>query len=263
MSHDLDQEKARQQTFTWARSLEFKRYNALLGEYQVRSCLEYARGRSVLDLACGDGVTTALFAQKFQRVVGVDASVTQLKRARERCPGVEFHESLIEEFQTTERFDNVFMLNILEHVTDPVAVLQKGQRFLADGGRLIVHVPNAASINRRIAVLMGTLTHCEELSPYDLHVAGHRRSYTLASLVADIEKGGLKVSATGGIFLKMLSTPQIDWFLENGQWDEGGFGWGRVAAPKKDWRKAFCDACYEIGKERPEDCNIIFAVATR
>jgi hypothetical protein len=61
----------------------------------------------------------------------------------------------------------------------------------------------------------------------------------------------------------MLSTPQMDWFLKNGLWEEGGFGWGRVGSEKKDWRKEFCRACYEIGKERPEDCNVIYAVIKR
>jgi hypothetical protein len=151
-------------------------------------------------------------------------------------------------------------LDILEHVIDPVFVLQKAASFLNEGGKLIVHVPNAHAINRKIAVLMGTLETCEELSPFDIDVAGHRRYYTLTSLESDIVKAGLKIEATGGVFFKTLSTPQMDWFLNNGLWEEGGFGWGRVGGEKRDWRAEFCRACYEIGKERPEDCNIIYAV---
>ena len=83
---------------------------------------------------------------------------------------------------------------------------------------------------------MGTLESCGELSPFDLNVAGHRRSYDMASLRADIERAGLRISATGGGFYKMLSTPQIDWLLENGPWDKGEFGWGRVGASPRDWR---------------------------
>jgi hypothetical protein len=41
---------------------------------------------------------------------------------------------------------------------------------------------------------MGTLTECEELSPFDIKIVGHRRSYSLKTLCADIEQAGLKVA---------------------------------------------------------------------
>lgn len=179
-------------------------------------------------------------------------------------PKVEFHHNLIEELDVDEQFDTVTMLNVLEHVADPVEVLRKAASLLSNDGTLIVHVPNAYAVNRRLAVLMGTLETCEELSPFDINVAGHRRSYTLKTLKADIEKAGLRITATGGVFYKMLSTPQMDWFLKNGLWQEGGFGWGRVGEEKsKDWKAEFCRACYELGKQQPEDCNIVYTCATR
>lgn len=256
-------EKSLQETFTWARSQVFNDYNYVLGYYQAQACLEHAKGASLLDLPCGDATLTSMLAPRFQRVVGVDASSKHLELAKVALPSAEFHEALIEEFETTERFDTVCMINILEHVVDPIHVLQKAASLMSDDGVLLVHVPNAQAINRRLAVLMGTLTECEELSPFDIHVVGHRRSYTLETLCADIERAGLRISATGGVFYKMLSTPQMDWFLKNGLWEEGGFGWGRVGGPQKDWKSEFCRASYELGKEHPEDCNIVYACITR
>lgn len=56
----------------------------------------------------------------------------------------------------------------------------------------------------------------------------------------------------------------MDWFPNNGLWEEGGFGWGRVGAEeRKDRREEFCHACYEIGKEHTNECNIIYAFITR
>jgi len=257
-------EKELQETFSWARSKMFSDYNGVLGYYQAQACLEHRRGdKSLLDLPCGDGTLTSLLAPFFDRVVGVDASGQHLALARECLPDVEFHEALIEEFETDEQFDNITMLNILEHVVDPVGVLHKAASLLSDRGILLVHVPNANAVNRRLAVLMGTLSDCEELSPFDIQVAGHRRSYTQDTLCADIKEAGLKIRATGGVFYKSLSTPQMDWFLSNGLWDEGGFGWGRVGAEKQDWKAEFCRASYELGKRHPEDCNIIYACVTR
>jgi 2-polyprenyl-3-methyl-5-hydroxy-6-metoxy-1,4-benzoquinol methylase len=256
-------EKSRQEEFPWERSKFHTDYNAVLGHYKVVSCLEHARGRSLLDLACGDGLMTAMFSKRFERVVGVDASSKHVTEARKRLPSATFHDSLIEDFETDEKFDTVLLLDILEHVVDPVAVLRKAASFLGKDGVLIAHVPNANAINRRLAVLMGTLTSCDELSPFDLQIAGHRRSYEMHTLVADVEAAGLKVGDTGGIFYKMMSTAQIDWFLKNGLWEEGGFGWGRVGEEKsKDWKAEFCRACYELGKQQPTDCNIVFACAS-
>lgn len=251
-------EKAKQEAFSWERAKDFSTYNQILGHYQVLSCLENAQKDTLLDLPCGDGTLTALFCEHFRRVVGVDASSAHLEKARRKLPGVEFHEALLEELAIDERFATVAMLNVLEHVVDPVVALRKAASFLQDDGVLIVHVPNALAVNRKIAVLMGTLSSCEELSPFDIQIAGHRRSYTMATLVRDVQRAGLSVVKSGGVFYKMLSTPQMDWFLSNGLWKEGGFGWGRVGAVQKDWRTEFCRACYEYGKEHPEDCNIIY-----
>lgn len=257
-------EKQLQESFSWARSQVFSSYNNILAYYQAKNCLEYARGSSLLDMPCGDGTLTAMLAPHFSRVVGIDASSKHLALAKETLPNAEFHEALIEDFSTTEKFSTITMLNILEHVIDPVMVLKKSSQLLTDDGVLIVHVPNAHAINRKLAVLMGTLTECEELSPFDIHVAGHRRSYTLDTLTADIQKAGLNIISSGGVFYKSLSTPQIDWFLKNGPWEEGGFGWGRVGeTEQKDWRAEFCRASYELGKQYPNECNVISVCVTR
>ena len=264
MNHEqYKDEKQRQENFPWERSSFHSSYNAVLAKYKALSCIENSTGLSLLDIACGDGLLTEIFSTHFSRVVGVDASSKHLSVARERLSGVRFYESLIEEFTIEEKFDSVFMLDLLEHVLEPAQVLRKAASFLNDGGRLVVHVPNAQAVNRKIAVLMGSLERCEELSPFDLNIAGHRRAYDLDSLRREVEQAGLKVISTGGIFYKMLSTPQMDWMLSQGPWEEGGHGWGRTGMEKeRDWRAEFCRACYEYGKERPEDCNVIYACAT-
>lgn len=263
-----DEEKKRQDGFSWHRTSKgannFPRYNSVLAYYKAQSILETAAGGSLLDLACGDGYLTKMVAGKFSRVVGVDASGAHVGLARKNVPQGEFFESLVEEFHTDETFDVITMIDLLEHLRDPVAVVRKVAAFLKPEGTLIVHVPNANAINRRFSVIMGTLTSCDELSPYDITVAGHRRSYTRQTLGDDLARAGLSVVRTGGVFFKLLSTAQMDWFLENGLWESGGFGWGRVGGEKsKDWREEFCRASYEFGKLYPDDCNCIFACATR
>jgi len=262
---DLKKEKTRQDQCPWERSLFYEGYAEILGYYQALSCIENAKKGSLLDLACGDGTLTQNFVGAFEKIVGVDASLEHLIKARERNQSVTFYESLIEEFESNDQFDTVTMLNLLEHVESPKQILRKAASFLSPkGGRLIVHVPNAEAMNRKIAVKMGTLLNLEELSPFDINILGHRRSYTMDSFIKDINDAGLQIVTTGGIFYKMLSMAQMDWFLKNAPWEAGGFGWGRVGTTDtKDWKKEFCRACYEIGKEYPRECNIIYAVISK
>jgi 2-polyprenyl-3-methyl-5-hydroxy-6-metoxy-1,4-benzoquinol methylase len=254
-----NREKELQESFPWERSKYHADYNQVLAFYKVKSCIENSVGDSLLDIACGDGMLTEMFASHFNTIVGVDASSKHLDEARKRVPTATFYEALIEEFECEDKFDSIFMLDLLEHLQDPVAVLKKVSLFLKPEGRIIVHVPNCDAVNRKIAVLMGTLTSCDELSPFDLEILGHRRSYNLKTLRKDIEQAGLNVIRTGGIFYKMLSTPQMDWFLKNGLW-ESGHGWGRTGMETaRDWKAEFCRASYEYGLEHPEDCNVIYA----
>lgn len=254
-----NREKELQESFPWERSKYHTDYNQVLAFYKVKSCIENSVGDSLLDIACGDGMLTEMFASHFNTIVGVDASSKHLDEARKRVPTATFYEALIEEFECEHKFDSIFMLDLLEHLQDPVAVLKKVSSFLKLEGRIVAHVPNCDAVNRKIAVLMGTLTSCDELSPFDLEIAGHRRSYNLKTLRKDIEQAGLNVIRTGGIFYKMLSTPQMDWFLKNGLWDSG-HGWGRTGMETaRDWKAEFCRASYEYGLEHPEDCNVIYA----
>ena len=145
------------------------------------------------------------------------------------------------------------MINILEYVIDPIMLLQKASGSLNKGGVILVHFTNAMAINRRLAVLMGTLKECEELSPFDIEVAGLRRIYSIASLCADVLKAGLKyICYAGGVFYKMLSKAQMDWFLKCGLWKGWWFRLGSSRWPQKGWKAEFCRASYELGKEHPE-----------
>lgn len=259
----IKNETKRQRKIFWQRSSHHQEYCVIVGYFQAKSVIKATEGGNLLDIACGDGSITKILETHFERVMGVDASRKHLTKAQKNCPKAEFHESLIEDFNTEERFDVITMFNLLEHVKNPVKILKKASSFLKEDGKLIVHVPNAMAVNRVLAKIMGTLIDEYELSPFDKKVAGHRRSYDLHLLKKDIEKAGLKLISSGGIFYKMLSTPQMNWLLENGLWEEGGYGWGRVGAEKKDWKFEFCRACYEYGKQKPEDCNIIYVIVKK
>ena len=126
----VSDEKERQEKFPWNRSEFHSEYNAYLARYKVESCLKYIKGSSLLDIACGDGLMTNMFSSRFENIVGVDANGAHLEKARQRLPSAKFYESLIEDLSNDEKFDTILMLDLLEHVKDPVGVLKKAASFL-------------------------------------------------------------------------------------------------------------------------------------
>ena len=255
-----ESERKRQESLPWKRS-EYPNYYSVLAFFQAQSVIENTQGKSLLDVGCGDGRIFAHLSSKFERIVGVDASLSNLAEARAKCPNGEFHESLLEDFETKEKFDVVVLLDGLQYVKDPASTLQNSALFSKQDGMLVVHVPNALAVNRHIARVMGVLSDEHELWPYDVGVGGHPRRYDRYLLEKDIQTAGLQVVSTGGIMYTMLSTPQMDWLLRTGHWERGDFGWGRTGEEKMDWKFQFCRACYEYGKMRPDECDVIYACA--
>src|SRR5262249_46359339 len=151
--------------------------------------------------------------ESFERIVVVEGSPTYAGKLRRRFADagerVAVHCALFEEFETDQRFDTIVMAHILEHVDDPVLVMPRAKRWLAQGGRVLMVVRNAQSLHRLVAVKMGLLKRPDEFSERDL-MLGHRRVYTPQWFHADIRSAGLEIVAAGGIFLKPLTNKQIE-----------------------------------------------------
>jgi 2-polyprenyl-3-methyl-5-hydroxy-6-metoxy-1,4-benzoquinol methylase len=258
------EELQHQETYSWRRGKFEKTYETILGDYIVKDLMDHINPPSLLDLACGNGYITNQFTNTFDHIVGIDASKEQIEIAKNTYPKIEFVNTLCEDYETDELFTTITAINVLEHVIDPIKFISKTSQHLSSKGVFIFYVPNSLAVNRRISKMMGSLESEYELSPFDINIVGHRRSYDMVSLKRDIENAGLSIKKCGGVFYKMLSSPQMNWLLEQELWDKGGYGWGRVGAEhEKNWRVAFCDACYEYGKEHPEECNLIYCVAQR
>ncbi len=67
-----------------------------------------------------------------------------------RAKGYEFSCLRIEELADPRQYHLILMLNLIEHVSDPRAVLQAAADRLAPGGRLVVQTPNYDSWDARV-----------------------------------------------------------------------------------------------------------------
>jgi len=119
------------------RPLDFDLSNAI---DRSRRVAQQIVGQSVLDLACGAGQLANVIDDR--DYLGIDASPSQLRRARRECknPNAEFLEADITRLpDSVGRFDCVVLGEVLEHFEDPTAIA----RIALDHARMrvIVTVP--------------------------------------------------------------------------------------------------------------------------
>jgi len=100
----------------------------------------------ILDLGCGTGWLTNVLGN-LGPSVGVDLSDVAIGKARERYPHVEFMPVDISEWQYPgSTFDIVVSHEVLEHLEDQDAYLDKAHGLLRSGGYLILTTPNKDAV---------------------------------------------------------------------------------------------------------------------
>lgn len=104
------------------------------------------RGKTILDIGCGDGALTRLFAREGAQATGIDINETQLARARaaEPVPGATYEVGRGEALAVPDAsVDAVVYMNSLHHVPQEkiAAALDEAARVLKPGGILLAIEP--------------------------------------------------------------------------------------------------------------------------
>jgi SAM-dependent methyltransferase len=107
-----------------------------------------AIGRRVIDMACGEGYGSEVLSRSAASVVGVDANpdAHEHARLRYRRQNLRFERGLVETHGEEGAYDAVVFLQTIEHVHDPVAVLEHFRALLASGGVAYVSTPNVLTL---------------------------------------------------------------------------------------------------------------------
>jgi len=108
-----------------------------------------ARGRRVLDAACGEGYGSALLAQTADSVLGLDldpAAVTHAAR-RYQAPGLRFAQAdcTALDHLPDASVDLIVSIETLEHVHEQERMLDGFARLLSDDGLLLISSPDKAT----------------------------------------------------------------------------------------------------------------------
>jgi SAM-dependent methyltransferase len=102
--------------------------------------------RRFLDVGCGEGWALDFFAQQGWDVVGIDFSDfgcrAQNPQMVSRIRTGDIFVEMQAQSDMLDRYDCIWLDNILEHVLDPLALLRLCRRLSTDTGCLVVQVPN-------------------------------------------------------------------------------------------------------------------------
>jgi 2-polyprenyl-3-methyl-5-hydroxy-6-metoxy-1,4-benzoquinol methylase len=99
----------------------------------------------LLEVGCGRGATLKEMADLGWRVEGVDFDANSVRNARSKGLTVH-HGDLIGQKYEDNIFDAIVMSHVIEHVPNPLEVLQESFRVLKPGGTLVVLTPNTSSL---------------------------------------------------------------------------------------------------------------------
>jgi 2-polyprenyl-3-methyl-5-hydroxy-6-metoxy-1,4-benzoquinol methylase len=215
--------------------------------YMVKSFESFYVSGSVLELGSSKGDFTKHLLPHFDDITCVEASNEAIEIANEVIGDkVKYINGLFEDISLTNKYDNIILTHVLEHITDPVTVLKKiNDEWLSDTGVFFLVCPNANAPSRQIAVKMGLITHNSAVTPAEKE-HGHQITYTLDTLERDAQLAGLNVIHRSGIFFKALA---------NYQWDQ--------LLNTDIISKEYLNGCYKLGQQYPDLCSSIMLVCKK
>jgi SAM-dependent methyltransferase len=135
-----------------------------------------AIGKRVVDMACGEGYGSEILSRSAATVLGVDANpeAHEHARLRYRRQNLRFERGLVETHGEAGAYDAVVFLQTIEHVQDPVAVLQHFRSLLSPGGIAYVTTPNLLTLAPRGAQKSDNPWHIKEYRAHEFEALCRR-----------------------------------------------------------------------------------------
>ena len=150
-------------------------------------------GERVLEVGCSSGALTERIAAMGCRVTGIEMRPEAAAKARRFS-----EEVLVGDLATMplplppSSFDAILLIDVLEHLADPIEAMRRLFPLLREGGRMVVAIPNVAHWSVRFRLLAGRFDYDES----GILDRTHLRFYTRDSARAMLEQAGLEIRET-------------------------------------------------------------------
>lgn len=148
--------------------------------------------KRVLDVGCASGYQAHLLAENGCITTGIEVNENAAQIAREVCDRV--HVADIERFKVSEivageSYDVVVFGDVLEHLINPLAVLEDVRNVLRPNGVVVASIPNIAHGAIRLALLRGDFDY----QPLGILDDTHIRFFTFKTLNELFTKAGFEI----------------------------------------------------------------------
>ena len=147
----------------------------------------------VLEIGCGDGSLLAYLKKtKDAEVFGIDVSFHAVELAKAKGIKIQRGDISYEENLIPENIDHIIMVEVLEHLSNPIEVLMnlKGKYRKS----LIVDIPNTGAINDRLRLLFGRFPR-----QWILHPNEHLQFWTVTDFLFLCQQLGFRVKSYYGL----------------------------------------------------------------
>jgi 2-polyprenyl-3-methyl-5-hydroxy-6-metoxy-1,4-benzoquinol methylase len=165
------------------------------------------QSKKFLDVGCGEGFVLKFFKDSGWEIVGVDFSTHGIRTKNPELESFIIQGDVYEELNSlkekSSKFNVIFLGNILEHVLDPIALIDQLKKLLEKHGLLVITVPNDFSDLQRF-LLNNNLVNEE----YWIGYPDHLNYFNLDSLSKLLSDKNLPV-------IDQFSDFPIEWFLVN------------------------------------------------
>lgn len=129
----------------------FTALNFLKSESRVRNCKSRLKkirkfikpGASILDIGCNEGIFMKIAQENGYLAYGLEPNRQMVNYARGM--GLSVEQRLIEEYNTNQKFDVISLFHVIEHLSNPRAVINRLKKFLNSCGWLVIETPNIES----------------------------------------------------------------------------------------------------------------------
>ena len=120
----------------------------LIAEHRFAVLAPLARAGRWLDVGCATGHFVEVAVGAGMAAEGLDVSPGAVTRTRAR--GLTAHLARVEEFRPDAPYDTITAFDVIEHLLDPRAFLDRLRGWLAPGGTLVLTLPDVGSIYPRL-----------------------------------------------------------------------------------------------------------------
>jgi predicted TPR repeat methyltransferase len=134
MDYDLDKEVTK---------ITYQNYLTDLEKY-----LNKKNGISMFEVGCATGFFMDLAHQRGWDTEGIDISQYAVKKAQEK--GLLATAAVLESYQTEKKFDVVAAQDVIEHVKDPIDMINRSRNLLNENGLFLITTPDEGSLWARV-----------------------------------------------------------------------------------------------------------------